>query len=775
MYFKIVSLILITLSSAAMGSYSVGIFGGTEYLAFSLADNGFTAESIGCETVCKSGGLSKYDCIVIADVNGFPAAGRNNLLKFLKRGSDMVLLGGTADFFGLPIFEDRDIYRFENAPSITIYDGQSIIESGLKLTGSYSGLSAIAFEYPEVSRYIPLLSVEDKYSRNIGFACGLLVNYAGEFKNSNWLLFGIDSPDFYKSKEFVNLTVELLNKIKEKDLAGKFAQEDRINKKSRLEIVSPQPDNFIRLSEDGKHFIRPDGRKFFALGCNYIGPFERKCEFGEDYFNLQRLEEDFKKAKETGINTFRIWQFRIELYPDRFKTLIELARKYQIYLLLQPREHPLATDKQHIRVFENTAKIAGDETIVLGYDLMNEPYITMVGSTSINGKPSEILKHKTYERYSPDYFDKKWVDYTARGKDGWPEIGSWIGRRDAKNLYATHSMVKRYIEKFNPPDDYSCLYGIKGSLPIEPDYASFICAVDKTFADWIGFQKEAINKYDNNHFVAVGYNTSLAALPANGLLDFTSHHIYQKPYSYQDIEKSVTTFDRLRELWPNKPITLGEFGFSGGIKMPDGNYLGQDAESIAEMAVYLYAFANDYSGAYLWMLSEWPVANMKYNAPWISPDRRIYESRFGIYYYDGTAQGHPKPIAYAMKFFREYIDTHSPGDGKLDIIHADTSMKTGYVFTDKGALFVGNSKYDSKCLKFQSSSPVNVMLVWAEDKLKIMATKDVEVTLKMTEFGFSRNADFNIDGQYDLFVKTGDTLKLKLLEGQAVIFSGKKK
>lgn len=675
---------------------------------------------------------------------------------------------------GLPVFEDRDIYYFQNAPTMVTYENQDILKSRLKTAGSYTGISAIAFEYPEVSRYIPLLEVQDKYSRKVGFACGLLVNYAGDFKNSHWLLFGIDSSDFYCSKEFLDTAVELLNRIRQKDLPAGFAQEDAANEKKCLAIASPAPADYIKLSKDKKHFILPDGRKFFALGCNYIGPFERKCEYGEDYFNSKRLEDDFKKAKDAGINTFRFWNFRIERYPERLKTIIELARKYQIYLILQPKDHPLPTDKELMDVFGKCATLAGGETIVLGYDLMNEPYVTTVGSVSVDGEPSEILKQKVYERYSANYFDKKWVDELVKERSGWPELGDWIKGDDARNLYAAFSMFRQYIEKYNPPQDYSCLYGLDGRLPIEADYKEFISALDKTFRDWILFHKKAINQFDSNHFITVGYNTSLAALPTNGLLDFTSHHIYQMPYSYQDMQKSITTFDRLRAFWPNKPITIGEFGFSSGIKLPDDTYLGQCAASVAEMIIYLYAFANDYSGAYLWMLSEWPLANMRYNAHWISQDRQLYESRFGMYYYDGTPQGQPKPIAHATKFFRGYIDTHSPGDGTLDVVQADTPIKTGYVFTDKDALFVGNTKYDSKRLKFQSSLPVNVMLTWNTEQLKIMATADVEIAVNLSEFGFSSVANFSMDGQYDSLVRDGNIIRLKLLEGQTVTFFLKK-
>ncbi len=557
--------------------------------------------------------------------------------------------------------------------------------------------------------------------------------------------------------------------MKQRTLASSFAEEDRVYEAKCLAVASPAPTGFIKLSKDRKHFLLPNGKKFFALGCNYVGPFERKCEYGEDYFNVNRLEEDFRKAQEAGINAFRFWNFRIENNSDRLKTIVELARKYQIYLIITPRSHPLPTDQGLIDIFQRNAKLLNDETIVLGYDLMNEPYVTTVGSISMNGNPSDILKHSVYSRYSSDYFDKEWVDTIARHR-GWPELGDWIQGQDALNLYAAYAMAKQYIEKYNPPQDYSCLYGLDGKLPIEAGYEEFMSALDDTFRDWILFHKKAINQFDSNHFITVGYNTSLAGLPSNSLLDFVSHHIYQMPYSYKDMQKSVTTFDRLRAFWPEKPITIGEFGFSTGLKLSEDTYLDPYTASVAEMIVFLYAFSNDYSGAYLWMLSEWPIANIKYNAPWISPDRYTYESRFGLYQYDGTPAGKPKPIAHATRFFRKYIDTHESGDGTLTMTQAETPIKTGYVFEDKDALFVGNATYTSKRLKFQSQFPVNVMLCWDTQELKAMASADIEVTVNLHEFGFSNGSDIRIEGRYDKLIKTGSTVKLKLLEGQTVTF-----
>ena len=763
-----------------------------------LTENGFTVDCVSYEGLCREEILRPYDCLILTDSTRFPVDGRTPLMNYLRKGKDIVLMGGMPfkeDLWraggkwsvnksdsetesvkdendsmplDLPIFDNRSVYAFRNEPCIVTYT-QGLLKTPVNLAGSFTGVSAIAFEYPEVSRYIPLLSVQDEYSRNVGVAGGLLVNYAGEFKNGYWLLFGIEDASFYHRREFLAIMVELLDKMKQRKLASEFAEEDRVHEAKCLAVISPAPTGFVKLSKDRKHFLLPNGKKFFALGCNYVGPFERKCEYGEDYFNVNRLEEDFRKAQEAGINVFRFWNFRIENNPDRLRTIVELARKYHIYLIITPRAHPLPTDQGLIDIFQRNAKLLSNETIVLGYDLMNEPYVTTVGSISMNGNPSDILKHDVYNRYSSDYFDKGWVDTVARHR-GWPELGGWIQGQDALNLYAAYAMVKQYIEKYNPPQDYSCLYGLEGKLPIEAGYEEFVGAIDNTFRDWILFHKKAINQFDSNHFITVGYNTSLAGLPSNSLLDFVSHHIYQMPYSYEDMQKSVTTFDRLRAFWPNKPITIGEFGFSAGVKLSEDTYLDPYTASVAEMIVFLYAFSNDYSGAYLWMLSEWPIANIKYNAPWISPDRYIYESRFGLYQYDGTPAGKPKPIAHATRFFRKYIDTHESGSGMLTIIQADTPVKTGYVFTDKDALFVGNTKYSSERLEFQSPFSVNVMLCWDVKELKAMATADVDVTMNLREFGFSAISDIRIEGQYDKLRKNGSTVKLKLLEGRTVTF-----
>lgn len=60
---------------------------------------------------------------------------------------------------------------------------------------------------------------------------------------------------------------------------------------------------------------------------------------------------------------------------------------------------------------------------------------------------------------------------------------------------------------------------------------------------------------------------------------------------------NMTTFDRLAKVWPNKPVTLGEFGYSNGIVIPDGSYLDLHSSAVTEMISFLYPLAHDYEGS----------------------------------------------------------------------------------------------------------------------------------------------------------------------------------
>ncbi len=180
-----------------------------------LTGNAFTADYISYEMICCKGSLDKYDCLVLTDSTRFPVAGRINLLDYLRKGRDVVLMGGmpfkedlwrsgetwsdkksdsetesledekNVKPLDLPVFDNRSVYAFQNEPCIVTYQKQDILKTPITLSGSFTGVSAIGFEYPEVSRYIPLLSVQDEYSRNVGFAAVCWLTMTVSLKTAN--------------------------------------------------------------------------------------------------------------------------------------------------------------------------------------------------------------------------------------------------------------------------------------------------------------------------------------------------------------------------------------------------------------------------------------------------------------------------------------------------------------------------------------------------------------------------------------------------------------
>jgi len=271
---------------------------------------------------------------------------------------------------------------------------------------------------------------------------------------------------------------------------------------------------------------------------------------------------------------------------------------------------------------------------------------------------------------------------------------------------------------------------------------------------------------DKRHLITVGYNTVLTALPCNRRLDFVSEHVYQRPYALADVMKNVTTLDRLATLWRGKPVSLGEFGYSNGIAM-GGGYLSFDASAVGEMIHWLYALSHGYEGCKKWMLVDWPLPYNRRFAPWIGDEpHRIYEERFGLFFYDGTPEGRPKPIAHALRFLRDYVDRAGPG-GTLDIRPGPTPIGAAYVYRGDRALFLGARGHSTGGVSFKAAVPTNLMLDWGGDALRVLSTADATATIEPTAFLPGLTAG-KVDGRHGGLKREGRRLTIELLAGETV-------
>lgn len=667
----------------------------------------------------------------------------------------------------LPIFSDQPYHRFENAARLRICPGQPFAGGLPDLAMPVSGVSAIGFPYIDQSRYYGILEVLDEIGRAAGFAAGVLVHYNGPYKEGRWLLFGVEDEAFYSTNLFTQTVLQSLVRMRDPSLSGCLAEAAA---QARQKFM-PRPKSAmrpVRLSPDGRHLQDADGKRFFMLGVNYIGSFDCKTSHASENFVFEKWETDFRKAHQAGVNCMRLWIEGMGADKAKMDSILYLADKYGIYLLLHPTAHPKEKGEDLADLFSTLAQRVAGEPAVIGYDLMNEPYITTVGSVRIGGQPGDILRHDPYTRYkNKGFYEKEWVDTMAQNRSGWPPLSEWSAGREAKSLLAAYNILSRYSGRYIAAKDYSSLFGTDGSLPADPEYADFFASVNQTMFDWIDLQKKAIRAQDPVGLVTVGYNTVLTTVPANEELDFVSHHLYQPPTSYADMQKAVTTFDRLRSRWPAKPITLGEFGYSCGTRLPDGGTLDIYNAAVAEMSIYLYAWANDFGGGMSWMVSDWPLALIDYSAPWISKSRQTYEAGFGMYAYDGTQTGRPKPVVYAMKFLRDYLDTSPSKPGVFRLAEADTQTGSGYIYENENAFFLGMKTFRNENISLRTASASNLMLCWTGEKLRILSTADAKVSLSRAYLEKILGSDeFVAEGIKKSFQRTEEGYVLELLEGQ---------
>jgi hypothetical protein len=675
----------------------------------------------------------------------------------------------------LNAFFDYDEYRLRGLSAVRPAAGQELVAKDFALDGDLAGVSAVGFALAGKSRFIPLLTAQDKYGRDRGWAGGLLVNYAGPYRNSLWFLFGIQSPKFYAAREFMPMLSGILAKASSGELVRAASQINQSAIAARTTVTSQPPGEFVKLSADKKHFLGTNGKPLFLIGCNYSGTWNRHCQVPL----AEQVETDFKNAHAAGINAFRVWAGFSHPDKSMLDALRQSARKYGIYLLF----HIGKNDKEYLDVSpeaEVATAVCGwtrqwaafwqDEPMVLGYDLFNEPDVTDVEPVLRDRQQGALLKLNPYQQFAGK-FDARGIDFLAKTRGGYPPVPKWVGEAEARNLYAVQVLFhNKYALPFNGNGtSYSECIGATAPLPLTGDYAEIGIVVNATLGDWIAQMAGAIRAVDKNHLITVGYNTILDCLPANRPLDFVNHHTYPWPDSRQniDIVKCVTTMDRLAKVWPDRPVTLGEFGCPPGIKR-GARHIGDYDSAVGEMIFYLHSLSRGYDGCMKWMLLDLPPAIARDNVPWIDPADILYATS-GMFWYDGTDLGRPRPICHATRFLREYWERAGLG-GNLEIRPNRSLLASGYVFRGREALFVGDLECRLPELAFTSADSVNVMLDWSGGRVKVMATADATIHVHVGKLiSGAKPQQAQVQGKFAGKRVEGDWLVLEMLEGEPLV------
>lgn len=678
-----------------------------------------------------------------------------------------------------PLFTDDVVNAFNVDPSnqmtevtsIVVRASQDLVPAAPAITGRFTGYSAVGSALANKSEYLPLLEAIDQYDRRRGWAMGMLIHYGGAYKGGRWLMSGISDTSFYTSPTFLSHLGAAVRAMSQSDLAAESQQRNAQRLLIRLPVTSPAPSGRIAVSPDGKRLIFPDGRPFFMVGVNYMGPSDRPCYFDPNCFDPELIEADFRLAHGAGINCMRIWCGNFPVDPQGAKTILELARRYGIYQLFHIGLNG-KTIEEAAQTARKFAEVFGDDPMVIGYDLINEPEVGLIAPFTLNGSPSPVLTLRPYETFTGK-FDRPRVDRMVQTRPHWPLIPKWVSDESVlRQIYTALDILESDHTRWSYPPSISLVERYR-QLPEGDPWKQCYGAVDKSFDQWIDAQVRAIKSVDPKALVTVGHNSPLATLPCNRQLDFISFHSYANLRRLgsrsADVRDRVASMRTLAEVWPDKPITLGEFGYSNGDDRPSGHgYIDVHASAVAEMAHYLDSLARGQSGAMKWLLNDGTIAAGRDLAPWVAPNERLEGSRYGMYYYDGTTLGRAKPLVPALRALRKLID-RGPHEGRLKFVPMDSPVAVGYVFQNPGALFVGHTDHVSPSLTFHAPQPTNVLVQWHKDELEIVATADITVTLSPSRFVPALTVrQASITGSTRNKRWDGDALLLDLLEGQVV-------
>ena len=713
--------------------------------------------------------LLTFNCLVLPDSPKVPAPLQPALGKFAHGGGDLILAGGrafsqlTADqtpFTDLA-FEPQSRFQFNGEFSVRPWSKANV---DLPYRGSWllpqkthlSGCSALGFAFPGQSEFHPLLEVIDVYGRRAAWAVGLLQHRNDEFKGGNWLLAGIEQNEFYSSP---GLLAWMLDTVRSYSAP-------RVNDSVVAASVA-SPGGKITISKDGA-FVRPDGSPFFIVGTNYCGPFDAKLEefFGKNSFSGEVLDTEFAKFEAVGINALRSFSFgrmgTLEASGDRVKVIRDSARRHGIYLMPEIGLKALLAGPMDItdnaKHAAAVARAYRSEPMLLGYDLDNEPYLTQVGAMTFHGKPSPLVNLRPYETMA-DLMDKNWVDRQMKKTDGWLDLPSWLSEESKRELLASVSIWIAYLKEQGVKD--STFPGLNGKIDIQNSgkYAPFLTALNETFSQWMDAMMQAVRSEDTEALVTIGYNTALVALPANEKLDFINDHIYQKPYAFKDTEISLGTFDRLHAMFPNKPISMGEFGLSNGLKL-NSALADYQTQALWETLHYIYSYAHGFGGCIKWMDNDWTTPYIhRYAKWWTDPKTLAYEEQFGLFAFDGTPSGTPKPIAWCVKFFADYIQSN-PKPGALTVFETKNQVRAGFEYRAQNAWFYGGETFANQAIRWGNEATKVVMVRWDEKTITLMATIDLELELDTNALVTPSTPDLSSPGNWQ---------KVKLLRGKPCI------
>ncbi len=493
-----------------------------------------------------------------------------------------------------------------------------------------------------------------------------------------------------------------------------------------LEAAVPPSDGgddmpgFHVVTDPLPHLADPDGNEFFVVGVNYEGYFDRAWRlWNDDTFDLALIEKDFRKARQIGCNTLRMFvqtalerDIRAGIF-DKLDRVLDLAAYHGLVVIL-------TLNDDHSRNLSDAAQIAAaiaehyrDHPAVLGYDLENEPklYHLLVAQYP-DGYPAPVQSRALVEYYG------EWVsrDEIAELRQQ-RRVPSFL---DDEMAYYYANALQVFLEFDAAANQWRQQSGqTLADYIASPDsdaWQPFLEVMDGTVAAWISAQSDPVRAVAPNALITVGWNwLHFAALPANELLDFHAFHVYGER-GLASFRSVLDALGSLQRRFPKAPVLVGEFGYSNATTSNPATSqpVPQSVTALYEGALLAHLKAGGFAGGLKWMLND------------VTGVHNPYEASLGVF----AAGDQPKVVAQVIK---HYVDLWSlskePGNFSL---HEDFIADLGYRYSLPNAVVVGGGAHQDAAIDWQAGQGTHVYLAWV-DNITVKAMADGELLLSPPE------------------------------------------
>ncbi len=412
----------------------------------------------------------------------------------------------------------------------------------------------------------------------------------------------------------------------------------------------------------GDQFVDAAGQPTFLLGVNYEGPADRAWQMWDDgKFDATLIGRDLDRARAAGVSVVRVFiqqSLAEDIRAGRWTKLdvfLRLVDLRGLKVILTFADYPDADLERLMAIDTAVATRYRGRPTIFAYDLKNEPRFYDLALSEYPTGTYVALQDRVLVPLIGETIPREEIPAYRATEEGRARIPTSLSD-DRAHIYTNmhHAYLQLMADaqawaREREPTSVAYL-----TAPESADWAPFIQALNDTLATWIRLRAGAIRAADPDAVVTIGHvDPYLASLPANNLLDYRTLHRYPTASS-AGIRAAAALFQDVRAALPNKPLVLGEFGFSNATVAED-----RSGQLEAEL-VRAVAQANG-AGALKWMLNDFPLG---YNER---------ENALGMYRGDGT----PKPVVAAFRELADLVPSTQPPPARPP----DYAIADGHFFT----------------------------------------------------------------------------------------------